>query len=115
MTTMKDLIERRIKYLETTCQTKAQDLANAPAGNIRIKKRGKSTVYCRVTPDTGPNGIYLRKADVATVKALVQKEYDNRIIQYAQKEISILKKLAIFYEIAQSTTSIGATAPHGCG
>lgn len=92
-------IAERIKLLEKITKEKEKQLESAPKGRLRIQNRTRSKGYYWCQGDTGQNGIYIRKEDQELACRLAQKEYDNKILKLARKELNTLLR---YEQILQS-------------
>ena len=85
------VVERK-KNLEELIQNKMKQLQQAPEGSLRINKRAGFNQYYWRTDPKNPNGVYLPKSKESTARRLAQKDYDNKLVSTAKKELSVVSK-----------------------
>ena len=88
--TLEQVLTKRITELGTLFSQKTAALKNAPEGSLRISKsNGVIQYYLRTNPkDT--IGKYIVAKDKTLAAELAQKEYDNKVLSAAQKELRLL-------------------------
>jgi len=90
-------VQERILELKELLETKEKDLWNAPKGTIRIVSRdGLLQYYQRINP-SDTRGTYLRRDQDDIATALVQKDYDTKLIVELKKEIKALENFLRHY------------------
>ena len=90
------LISRK-KYLETLIKEKNDALSKAPEGRLRFMKDGEKIRYYHRTDPRNPTGTYIKIKDISLAAALSQKDYDEKIVKSARKELYHLNQLISFF------------------
>lgn len=85
------LVKSRKVELELILQEKEHLLRVAPEGSIRIILRKKSFQYYHRKESSDIEGIYLKREQDDIATALVQKDYDTKLIGELKKEINSLE------------------------
>lgn len=98
MIDIRTFVKKRIKDVKGVTKDKKKALKRAPDGRIVVRKRKNSIVCCQVTEHTNRNGKYLRADQKDLIKALVQKEYDQNILENSEEELRLLTALDDFYK-----------------
>ena len=104
-----------MKYIEKMLEKEQQELAiiirnarkrlqGAPEGNIRLVRRKNRTEYYHKTgkKEEKKNGSYIRKEEIELVQRIIQKQYDESVIAYAEERMRIIKK--IYKSISKNKT-----------
>lgn len=99
-------LESRKQYLKEIVEKKAEALADAPAGRLRTCTYKGNNSYYFVEKAKDSTGKYLTKKDMELACALAQKDYDQRVIASAERELVILDRL-----IGQQSTSVEEIYP----
>lgn len=90
---IKDCLEARMQYLERLKEEKLREIQNAPAGSLRIDNHtGKAQYYFRSNRSVR-NGKYISRTQEKLIRALAQKEYDERVLKAVNREIVILNSI----------------------
>lgn len=80
-------------------------------GSLRISgKRGKYECYVKKEGDK-KNGQYLKKSEIATAKALAQRDYDRELLQTVERRIKIIEKFLKGYHETSLKRLYGKTHP----
>ncbi len=91
---------KRIKYLQQLQAKKRTALLHAPLGNIKVLNKGSRFYYSFF--NSGETTVhYLKrhdKQDMALAKAIVQRSYDQRVLELVTQELSLLEELDSFYQ-----------------
>ena len=85
---IKKQIEIRKEYLQKVIKSKESSLKAAPQGNLRIQRKKNVRQYYWIKNEGDTKGSYIRKENTATAFGLAQREYDERIIRMAKKELT---------------------------
>ena len=91
--TLRELLEKRKTSLEKLVERKTRALKKAPEGTLRCTKSLGYIRYYRVTPESGANGKYINKSDFRLACALAQKEYDQKVLSIAKRELRSVRTL----------------------
>lgn len=103
--------KNRANYLEKVISEKKEYLINAPKGYLRTAyKKGKSEYYLKNTQKE-KGGIYLKQSDRELATQLAQRDYDQKVIMCAMKELSTLNKLIGRYELGVAEDIYGKLNP----
>lgn len=89
---VKNVLMVRKQFLEMLIQEKTQALQNAPSGKLRIDWRnGKPQYYYRSSREMR-EGKYISKKQSEQARVLAQKDYDEKVLRAASRELYILDK-----------------------
>ena len=92
MERLDDELKERRDYLETLIRDRRKKLQKAPEGKLRISRsNGYIQYYWRKTPGER-GGRYLRKGEKKLVQELAEKEYDEHLIQSAERELHAIDR-----------------------
>lgn len=89
---------KRKSVLENAIRRKEQALSNAPEGRMRFNRSNKKPQFYRITTPKDPTGKYISQKDADLIKALAQKDYDEKFVRTARKELAQIIKLLAVYE-----------------
>lgn len=98
----KQKVQDRINTLRGMIAEKEQEVSGAPEGTVHICEFNKRIQYY-VKKDGKRN--YIRESDRKLVKELCQKDYDQKILRSARKELKQLEKLYAFYSDPEQETA----------
>lgn len=90
-------INERIVLLERIIKDKRRDLAKAPNGHLNIARSEKRIQYYYKDASEDKKKTYIKKENEALVKALCQKDYDEKVLDAAEKEYKFLNSLCKLY------------------
>ena len=87
---VRDITTRR-DWLAKIIEEKERALEMAPEGTLRIlKRKGYNQYYWRKdAKDT--NGTYINKGEIELANRLAQKDYDEKVLKQAKKELALLR------------------------
>lgn len=85
-------IEQRRKFLRKIIQEKEQALSMAPEGLLNIAATDNRVQYYYKKDGSDANKRYMRNSELPLIKALCQKEYDQRVLNLAQKELRFIER-----------------------
>lgn len=92
-TNLYEEIEKRIQYLQKMVFLVEKRIEKAPEGSIRyIIRKGFVQYYVRKSPKD-KSGRYVKKSELALIRAYLQKYYDVRVLKALKKEQAELEKL----------------------
>lgn len=100
-----NLISRK-EYLNDILSKKEEALKTLPEGKLRTSTVNGQYRYYHVLGPEKNTGQYLTKKDMELACALAQKDYDQRVIASAERELVILDRL-----IGQQSTSVEEIYP----
>lgn len=94
-------LAERYEAVQTALLEAKMRCEKAPNGLIHVVKNGKehkrTQFYLRKTPGDR-SGTYLRQGNETLIQALIQKEYDQKLIRVLEKESLVLERARKFYE-----------------
>lgn len=92
-------LKSRAKDLEELIAIKEGSILNAPEGRIRASSgRGRNQYYFLDKDNQKARGKYIRQSDLDLAKALIQRDYNEKIVKLAKEELKTLKSLIKKYE-----------------
>lgn len=91
-----------MQYLEQVIREKEMELADVPAGTLHIGIADGRVQYYLY--ENGRRS-YIREQETELIKELCQKDYDQKVLRSAQKELGQLKKLQRIYESTTQETN----------
>ena len=101
----KSVFERE-QFLTQLISSMKKSLKHVPEGRLRISPHGKTTQFYQITDGGSPAGKYLRKNQSDLIHALAQKQYDQSVLEAAEKEHHILSRLTHFYQTGQAAEEL---------
>lgn len=90
-------VDQRIAELKQIIAEKEGALSEAQEGVINVARSGERIQYYYKRNPVDSQRSYLKTAQLPLVKALCQKDYDQKVLQAAQKELKLLEKFAASY------------------
>ena len=107
-----DKIENRINELKKVVQQKQKQLENVHPGILNVHSSGnKACFYYKESSDTRTRK-YLKNSEQDLIRELCQKDYDQKVLAAAQKELNQLEKLKKVYEQPTYEEIIGTINIH---
>ncbi len=85
--------KQRAEELEYVLKRLNELTASAPAGKLRVQKRGKTFQYYLRTSGADTEGIYICKKNCDVARKISQYEYDTRIIEVLERELDGINKM----------------------
>lgn len=89
---MKVGLEQRKQFLLKTIKETQAKMEKRPAGLIRAAVHGNSYQYFLRKSTKEKTGTYIRKKDLRTVRLIVQREYEEKVIKSAEEELKLIGK-----------------------
>ena len=83
-------IRQRKNFLINLIKSKEASLKSAPEGSLRILKRRHGCQYYYRTNPNDTNGKYIPKEKRSLAYRLAQRDYDQKVLYQAKKELSII-------------------------
>ena len=83
---------KRKKYLENLLAVLVQQRDSFPQGNLRVRNDKSNPRYYHIQTSGDTIGKYLTQKDQELVYQLAQKDYTNKLIQAAEKELKDIQK-----------------------
>ena len=87
-----ELLGKRAADLLNLIKLKEFALKNAPAGSVRIVRRGKKLQFYKKTGAGDYQGTYMPREEDALARRLVQKDYDERVLEKAKEELRLIQR-----------------------
>lgn len=85
--------EKRLDELYSIRGQLKERQMNHPEGKIHVVKRKEEVQFYHRTRSDDKSGSYISKKEQQKIKALLQKDYDEKILQLINQEIKTLEKL----------------------
>lgn len=98
MNNLSKLVFERSNYLETLICEKREMIEKAPKGIINVAHSGKRLQYYYKRDSKDKKRKYLRKNEMPVVEAICQREYDEQVVERAEKERARLQQILALYE-----------------
>ena len=98
MNQLKQLLNERKQFLEMVIREKQKEIEKAPKGIINVAHSGRRVQYYYKNDSQDKKRKYLRKAEMQLIKDICQREYDEKVLGCAEKEIVRLQQLLVLYE-----------------
>lgn len=98
MNHLQEEIRKRLNKLETIISNKRKEIEKAPKGIVNIARSGERLQYYFKNSTSDKKRRYIKQEELPLVKALCQKDYDERVVELAEKEYSRLKMLQSLYQ-----------------
>ncbi len=109
MRNLKEAIKARERFLLDLIQKKQRALKGAPEGSCFTSSHRKTTQFFHRT--ASGDRIYLKKDD-KLIWALAQKEYDQKVLDAAEREVKQIHNLRLLYDNAdQAEDQLGRMHP----
>ena len=90
-------ISKRVDELSKIVTVCEKSLQNAPKGRLRSSLVGKTVRYYFCELPGLHSGKYLKKSDEPLIRALAQKEYEQKVLSAATAELKKLQDLCEFF------------------
>ena len=87
------VIQAAIEELSILVKTLNKALAKAPEGSLHLMKSNKSIQYVHYN-ENDHSRVYIPKKNIRLIKALMQKNYDSKLLKTAREQLKILEKCA---------------------
>lgn len=112
MSTLSDLIQKRLEEIARECSSVEEALRASPEGKLRVSTSRNNARFFHVREDECSQGRYLRQSEQDLVRRLAQKDYDKVVLSLLRKEEKVLSKAAGYYEnTAKRITARGKSSP----
>ncbi|MCL4100512.1 hypothetical protein [Fibrobacter sp. HC4] len=83
-------VQKRAEELLFIIEEKMRSLSKAPAGRIKLIRRGGNIHCYHVTSSAKPAGKYIPVSEQKFIKALIQKEYDQTVLAELQYQLKLI-------------------------
>ena len=93
-----DILEERLRYLNSLIESKRKALKSAPAGTLRISERKHKKQYYHRKKKNDRGGVYIPQDQKDLIRRLAQKSYDEKVLREAEKESRLLQKMLLYYK-----------------
>ncbi|MBQ8925508.1 MAG: hypothetical protein IJ051_04505 [Clostridia bacterium] len=100
---------RRKRFLERLIAKLESRLENAPEGSLVVNRKTRTSVpgFYRVS-QKGAERVYLGKSHSDTIARLAQKEYDQKALRTARKELVAINKILKYCDMAKVEDVLGS-------
>jgi len=85
-------MQEREKYLLKIKKAKEKSLMHAPNGLLRVSHKGGRIYYYKRENPKDSSGVYISNKDIVEAERLAQKDYDKKVLQAVEKELSAIEK-----------------------
>lgn len=82
--------QKRAEELLSIIEEKIRSLSKAPAGRIKLIRRGGNVHCYHVTDASKPAGKYIPVSEQKLIKALTQKEYDQTVLLELKSQLNLI-------------------------
>ena len=97
MKTIESILKREKSQLSNAIEESKKRLEKAPKGHLRIsKKKGKMEYYLK--SKAYENGRYLKKSEMDIVRAIVQRDYDESVLNRAERRVKVIDTFVCKYK-----------------
>ena len=87
-----ELMKRRTVELKKAIKVAERSIKDCPEGRLRISKSGNQVRYYHVLPGEDSSGTYIKRDRSSLIKKLAQKDYAERFVRSAKKELARLEQ-----------------------
>ena len=87
-----ELMKKRSAELKKAIKAAERNIKNYPEGRLRISQSGKQVRYYHVLPGKDSSGTYIKRDRHDIINKLAQKDYTERFVLSAKKELSRLER-----------------------
>lgn len=84
------MMQEKSLALYSAIATVTRRQKNAVKGRLRLVRRKKAVHYFHVTDTSSEWGDYLPMTETATIKSLVQKDYDGKVLKELKRELALV-------------------------
>ena len=91
-------LRRKKAELELIKSNAERKLKNVQEGKIHVSKRKNTYQYYLKTKENSGNGQYIRKSNMKLIEALVQKEYESKVLKAVEDLQNDIEKLVEKYD-----------------
>lgn len=105
------LLQTKAMKLTELISTKERFLKKAPAGRLRISKRGDHEQWFHVSDNTPQCGKYIPMENQRLARNLAQKDYDRKILPELRKMLSLLDGFIKNFQREQLNKKFGKMHP----
>ena len=95
-------LKKRKIYLEGIIEEMEQYLKKAPEGILRISNNYGNTQFYKKTSPKDKKWHFLKEKDQEIAVALAQRDYDQKVLKVAKKELNTLNKLIGRYSLGSA-------------
>ena len=104
-----ELLSRRAADLLNLIKIKEHALKNAPGGSVRIvQRRNKVLQFYKKTEAGDYQGTYMPREEDALARRLVQKDYDQRVLEKAKGELRLVQQFQTSLQKNSTDTAFAA-------
>ena len=91
------LLQEKLHLLKVVQEAK-KSLINAPEGTLRLSRSKNQVQYYHSTKNGKYNGTYIPREKLELARSLAQKDYDEKLLYFAQKRLKQIDRILIDYE-----------------
>ena len=104
-----ELLSRRAADLLNLIKIKEHALKNAPAGSVRIVQRRNNVLQFYKKTEAGDyQGSYMPREEDTLARCLVQKDYDQRVLEKAKVELQLIQSFQTALQKKSTDTAFAA-------
>ena len=104
-----ELLSRWAADLQNLIKIKEHALKNAPAGSVRIVQRRNNVLQFYKKTEAGDyQGSYMPREEDALASRLVQKDYDQRVLEKAKVELQLIQNFQTSLQKKSTDTAFAA-------
>ncbi len=100
------LLYKRQEFLSNYVQQAKIDINASPSGVVIASRHHKGYQYLYRSDTSDKNRIYIPKSKIGFAKAIVQREYLEKVVKEAEKELKNIRRLIQYYENGYAETTI---------
>lgn len=104
-------LKKRKIYLESIIEEMEQYLKKAPEGILRISSNCGNTQFYKKASSKDKKWQFLKEKDQGIAVALAQRDYDQKVLKLAKKELNTLNKLIGRYSLGSAEDVYGKLNP----
>ena len=106
---LSELLSKRKSDLLNLIEIKEHALKNAPAGSVRIVQRRNNVLQFYKKTEAGDyQGSYMPREEDALASRLVQKDYDQRVLEKAKVELQLIQSFQTSLQKKSTDTAFAA-------
>ena len=78
-------MEERKEFIKRLIEEKEKENKKLPHGNVRAIKHGKGYQYYLRDESNDPNGKYIPRKELKWVRKMIQREYNEKVVERGMK------------------------------
>ena len=91
-------MEERKEFIKRLIEEKEKENKKLPHGNVRAIKHGKGYQYYLRDESNDPNGKYIPRKELKWVRKMIQREYNEKVVERAREELKLIEKMEKYYQ-----------------